>query len=182
MSDQTIQYTEEMVGAGHPTKGDTLNRALLVGHNADGTHKAGLGDLLNGGANLKAFMNASATAPEWAAGITVGSFTRDMTADSGNVSVSGIEFRPSAVVLLAAGAGSYPDVSIGLSNGSLNGCLYQPTEAVWSYSPSAINLLQAPGKQQYATIAMAADGFTVAWIKVGTPNAETATIYYLPIR
>lgn len=31
-----------MVGAGHPTKSDTLNRALLIGHNADGTHKAGI--------------------------------------------------------------------------------------------------------------------------------------------
>ena len=43
MSDQIIQYTEEMVGANHPTKADTLNRALLVGHNADGTHKEAFG-------------------------------------------------------------------------------------------------------------------------------------------
>lgn len=39
MADQTIQYTEEMVGAGHPTKADTLNRHGLVAHNNDGTHK-----------------------------------------------------------------------------------------------------------------------------------------------
>lgn len=39
MSDQRIQYNEEMVGAGHPTKDDTLNRLVLAEHNIDGTHK-----------------------------------------------------------------------------------------------------------------------------------------------
>lgn len=38
-TDQRIQYTEEMVGASHPTKSDTLNRLSLVEHNNDGTHK-----------------------------------------------------------------------------------------------------------------------------------------------
>jgi hypothetical protein len=38
-ADQTIKATEEMVGAGHATKTDTLNRMGLVGHNTDGTHK-----------------------------------------------------------------------------------------------------------------------------------------------
>lgn len=41
-ADQTIQYSEEMVGAGHPTKADTLNRLVLIEHNADGTHKFSL--------------------------------------------------------------------------------------------------------------------------------------------
>ena len=39
MSDQRILYTEKMVGAGHPTLPDTLNRLPLVEHNTDGTHK-----------------------------------------------------------------------------------------------------------------------------------------------
>ena len=38
MADQRILYTEQMVGAGHPTKADTLNRLALVEHNVDGTH------------------------------------------------------------------------------------------------------------------------------------------------
>jgi len=38
MADQRIQYTEEMVGAGHPTKIDTLNRLALVDHGNDGQH------------------------------------------------------------------------------------------------------------------------------------------------
>ncbi|MFQ5736742.1 MAG: hypothetical protein ACE5GY_07750 [Thermodesulfobacteriota bacterium] len=39
MADQRIQYSELMVGSGHPTKADTLNRLALVEHNTDGTHK-----------------------------------------------------------------------------------------------------------------------------------------------
>lgn len=39
MADQRIQYTEELVGNGHPTKADTINRLALVGHNTDGAHK-----------------------------------------------------------------------------------------------------------------------------------------------
>lgn len=39
MADQRILYTEQLVGSGHPTKADTINRLALVEHNADGTHK-----------------------------------------------------------------------------------------------------------------------------------------------
>lgn len=42
MADLSIQYDEEMVGAGHPTKEDTLNRLVLAEHNSDGTHKNGV--------------------------------------------------------------------------------------------------------------------------------------------
>ncbi len=40
MPDQRIQYTEELVGANHATKTDTINRIALVEHNNDGTHKS----------------------------------------------------------------------------------------------------------------------------------------------
>ncbi|MGD8561092.1 MAG: hypothetical protein PVG03_01085 [Desulfarculaceae bacterium] len=36
MSDQRIQYSEEMVGADHPTKSDTLGRLALVECGDDG--------------------------------------------------------------------------------------------------------------------------------------------------
>jgi hypothetical protein len=39
MTDIIIQHNEEMVGANHPTKADTLNRAFLVEHDTDGTHE-----------------------------------------------------------------------------------------------------------------------------------------------
>lgn len=39
MADQRVLYTEELVGATHPTKTDVVNRLSLVEHNNDGTHK-----------------------------------------------------------------------------------------------------------------------------------------------
>lgn len=50
MADQRIAYTEEMVGSGHPSKSDTLNRLALVGHNTDGTHKYGYYNVKENGA------------------------------------------------------------------------------------------------------------------------------------
>lgn len=44
MADQRIQYAEEMVGAGHPTKADTLNRLMLVEHGTDGMHGGAIGN------------------------------------------------------------------------------------------------------------------------------------------
>ena len=38
MANQTITSTEEMVGSGHATKADTLNRFALIEHDTDGTH------------------------------------------------------------------------------------------------------------------------------------------------
>lgn len=85
MANQRILYTEEMVGYGHPTKADTLNRLAYVSHNEDGTHKkldVGSGDtdgdmyyrssgLLTripppavvAGQTMR--WNAAGTAPEW---------------------------------------------------------------------------------------------------------------------
>jgi len=39
MSDLRIQYMDEMVGAGHPAKADTLNRLMLSEHGINGAHK-----------------------------------------------------------------------------------------------------------------------------------------------
>lgn len=38
MAVSTIAYTDEMVGAGHPTKADTLNKLTLVEHDTEGKH------------------------------------------------------------------------------------------------------------------------------------------------
>lgn len=45
MADERIQYTEEMVGNGHPTKADTLNRFGNVEHDTDGTHQKAISHL-----------------------------------------------------------------------------------------------------------------------------------------
>lgn len=44
MTQQIINYDEEMVGANHPTKSDTLNRAFLISHDNTGGMKGLTGD------------------------------------------------------------------------------------------------------------------------------------------
>lgn len=80
MANQRILASEEMVGHGHATKADTLNRLEMIEHNEDGTHKmsAGVaGDLFyHNGTNLTRLgkgtalqylrQDAGLTAPEWA--------------------------------------------------------------------------------------------------------------------
>ena len=59
-ADQTIAATEEMVGSGHATKSDTLNRLTLVEHNTDGTHKSTITGLsVTAGKTITATENTS---------------------------------------------------------------------------------------------------------------------------
>ena len=78
MADQRISYNEYMVGAGHPTKADTLNRHANIEHNTDGTHKMTDGAAgvlyyhdgtrlvaLPAGATTKILVGGGAGAPVW---------------------------------------------------------------------------------------------------------------------
>jgi len=59
-ADQTIAATEEMVGSGHATKTDTLNRLTLVEHETSGAHKAVMTGLaITAGKTITATQNTS---------------------------------------------------------------------------------------------------------------------------
>jgi len=66
---------------------------LLLGSDADGdTYQRAAGELARlakGGANLKYFMNAAGTLPEWASGIKIGTFDRDTATATGTQAISG---------------------------------------------------------------------------------------------
>ena len=117
-ADQRIAYTEEMVGSGHPTKSDTLNRLGQVEHNTDGTHKMTSGTagkmyyhdgtkltafgpgatteiLVGGGAAVPVFTTATGTGAPVRAGSPT--FTTQITAplvygssaDNGDITIEG---------------------------------------------------------------------------------------------
>ena len=115
MADQRIQYTDEMVGNGHPTKTDTLNKHANVEHNTDGTHKmtsGAAGDvwyhdgtnlvrLAKGTAGQYLAQNAGLTAPEWRsfydtiyidAGAMVGCTTNGAAAGTNEYGTNDIDF------------------------------------------------------------------------------------------
>jgi len=90
-ADQTIASTEEMVGSGHATKTDTLNRHGLVGHETDGTHKPAI--VTTGGTlTIDETASLSAKAPKASPGFT------------GNVTLSGNAVNTTLPSFLATGA------------------------------------------------------------------------------
>jgi hypothetical protein len=102
MANKRVLYTEEMVGYGHPTKTDILNRHAMVEHEEDGTHGAitptsivntGLTDLSGAAAGqikFPAAQNASADANTlddyeegtWDPGVSFGGLVVGITYDT----------------------------------------------------------------------------------------------------
>ncbi len=116
----------------------------------------------------------------------VGATTRDMTAASGNQSVTGLGFRPRALIL---------DAEVDSTRYSAKGYVDNGNNAKASYmrdngsgvlingdggSTALLVIGKADGTAyQSCTCTLDADGFTLAWSKIATPDAGTANIRYL---
>lgn len=112
-----------------------------------------------------------------------GSFTRDLTAASGSQSVTGVGFKPGAVLCIASISGGS-----GATGGSVG--FYGPTtnmalEALFSatatfFQANTLGVIRtATGDLQTFTMSsLDSDGFTVSWTKVGSPTG-TGTVGYL---
>jgi hypothetical protein len=129
-------------------------------------------------------MNAGATAPEWASGSFTGSFTRDMTAASGDVSYTGVGFKGSSGIFISAIDGTEV-VTIGVVSGTTNYSLNYPKSggANWNASSSLINARSTSGNVTQNAIMKSwdSDGFTLTWTLTNT-EAGTLTAYYLVFR
>ena len=135
-----------------------------------------------GAANLKQFVNAAGTAPEYAKGIKVGSFTYNTATASGNLSTTGVGFKPSAIIFFNPGnAGT--DASWGFAEGTANYCTFQPGAAGLSSSTAeCVYFYQTAGLRNYASLfSFDAGGFTLVWTKIGAMTG-TVTIGYLALR
>jgi hypothetical protein len=150
MADQTIAYTEEMVGSGHPTKSDTLNRLALVQHGTDGTHRR-----------------------------KVGTLTRAMDAADADVSYTGIGFRPTHIIFTANAAASlsmgFDDGSVkGVTS------VRNTTAAYNTYTNVSIIAYEDDTKFQSGFIkTFDADGFTITWAKAGSPASANSVVKYM---
>lgn len=162
---------------------------LAIGSDANGDiyyRAAGvLARLALGGANTRLFINAGATAPEWAVGVKVVTYTRDMQAVGGNVAITGAGFKPSAIIVMATGPLSFSlgfgdtgtaEWSIRFTGATLN--------AIETNIGTFMTIVEDAGltKYQYANLtSFDADGCTLYWTKGGTPAAGTGyyTIMYI---
>lgn len=165
------------------TLGNAIKTGIGLGSDADGDmyYRASsvLARLAKGAANLKLFMNAGATAPEWAAGIYMGSFTRDVATASGTQDVASVGFKPSFVVFLS-NIDSTPTMSIGIDNGTFHFCIFNyhtvTTEAFANTTSGSLYAVISSGNNCLGSITtLGADGFTVTWAKTGSPTGSFVT-------
>jgi len=181
----TIAYTEEMVGSGHPTKSDTLNKVANIittaGDTYYGTASATLARLAIGAANTKKFTNAGATAPEWAVGIKAGVTTRDVTTATGTQAVTGVGFKPSHILFIC-GINLSNKMSIGIDDNTVNQGIadnHASTADTFSASTTYSIYAEFGGGASYAGTlsSLDADGFTISWTKAGSPTGTLAVMY-----
>lgn len=116
--------------------------------------------------------------------VKVGNFTRDLSTASGTQVITGVGFRPRAVIFVGGVNGGFP-FSAGLDDGTSTGMVASDyVDSVGTYflrTNSSIGLAQVAGGNQVANItSFSSDGFTLTWTKSGAPTT-TATILYLAI-
>jgi len=165
---------------------DNLGGIVADNHHARYTNIEAVNAILAGGAaNLKLFINAAGDTLEWANGIKLGLFTRDISIASGTQEVSGVGFKPSNVIFFA-NQGNSVKMSIGIDNGTLSyGFAAYSGSGVagsWNYNPTAIYIVETGGDVYLGNISvLGSDGFTINWLKYGTPTG-TINIAYMAFR
>ena len=171
------------VGAAGLTVGATTPSAAQWGYL--GGSVAGGGALMAlalGAADLKTFVNAAGTAPEWAKGMNIGSFSRD-TATTGSIqAVTGVGFKPSAVIFIMCEQNT-AEASWGFDVGDNQyvlaraGANYRIHDGFSIYDFHTVD-----ANEYYGQISsFDADGFTITWVKGGSPTG-TIQIRFIAFR
>ena len=132
-------------------------------------------------ANAKVFGNAAGTAPEYATGIKLGSFTRDISIASGTQQITGVGFKPSLVAFFANVSGNAA-TSIGATDGVTKAAVYNRHNVVantWYSVIGYFTSLAMTGSDEYdaSAITLDADGFTITWTRTGSPTGTATGIY-----
>jgi hypothetical protein len=109
-----------------------------------------------------------------------GIITRDISAASGTVSTTGINFRPRSATFLATINGTVVS-SRGISNGveNINSYVGYVAAGCAADAVNCITIIPAGGSYVVATATMDADGFSLVWVKTGTPTGTLSISYFL---
>lgn len=115
----------------------------------------------------------------------VSNFTRDTSLASGSQAITGIGFKPKAIIFFVA-QGNSSEVSWGFSDGSQDHCIFDNHPSISdTYDDSALqSILVNEGSGNFyngKVNSLDIDGFTMSWVKTGSPTG-TLVISYLAIR
>ena len=114
----------------------------------------------------------------------IGTFTRAMTAASGDVSYTGVGFQPNNILFLAHSTSG--SISTGMDNGTSRYAVTTWGKTVPYYSHTAylsVSMIQSVTQLQTALVkSFDSDGFTLTWTRTGTPSAGDGTVYYMAFK
>ena len=113
--------------------------------------------------------------------VKIGTFTREFSAPSGDVSYTGVGFKPSFIIALAGVQNNTEGMfSIGFGMLGAHGSMSQDAQSHRLMGTSnLVDFTGTPPDGQYgAIISMDDDGFTLRWTKLGSPSG-TITVVYL---
>lgn len=101
-------------------------------------------------------------------------FSRDTTAASGSQAITGVGFKPRAIICFSnEGSVTVREMSVGFCDSALGqACMFGIGDnAGFSYSPNMIFEYQSTENTYVGAISsLDSDGFTVAWTKTGSPS------------
>jgi hypothetical protein len=158
---------------------------LAIGSDADGDmyYRASsvLARLAKGAENYKLFMNAGATAPEWADGSQIITDTREMDAATGDVNYT-FSFVP--YTLIGIGAKFASGIwCVGYSYATTEYCLYsQGSGNTAIVSNRLFYAYEAAGKAQDAMVKTLGTTTTLTWTRTGATASGTFTFCLLALR
>lgn len=132
-------------------------------------------------ANQKLFANAAGTAPEWSGGFKIGNFTRDLTAATGDVSTTGVGFKPNLVIFFLNVNGQFQFSIYFAVSASSHGGVNTSAAGIFYSGGYLRAYIDGSNYHQAVLKTMDTDGFTLTWTKTGSPTG-TATINYIALR
>jgi hypothetical protein len=200
VSDLSLPEPEAAKYLGWNDDGDALENRELISSVGVSSFMAGMLDdtsaaaalttlgLGQGTANHKLFMNAAGTAPEWALGNFSGIFTRSTTTASGDQVISGLPFKPSAILFVGCISGLAGRMAVAFAGGgSAAFCgiwdAYNTLPNAWYYSGNGLIFRQgADSGHEYTGVisSISSDSFTITWTKAASAiEGETITVNYL---
>jgi hypothetical protein len=161
----------------HDTSIATLDTSLAA--KITGPASAGAGNLAVLDATGKIASDSGIAAANVFSKIKIGTITRNQTLDSGDVAYTGVGFKPREVDFLSSNGASGIVGAIGWDDGTTHCSMNVLSGQTVVLCDRSINASDGATWAQYGYIkSMDADGFTITWVKFGSPPAGTITSAY----
>lgn len=121
--------------------------------------------------------------PTTATNSFAGSFTRTLSDPSISTAYTGVGFQPSAIEFYCA-VDTTPEFSIGMSDGVHSRSMTSDSAGVKSSSATAIKIIRPTSADTLtgSVTSFDPDGFTINWVKAGSPPANALTVNYIAHR